>query len=362
MAMDTRPLTDSVDRAALSRYRRSLPPEVRPSAAGIAARTVLLVVLPGTLLAMWLSLLDGTLIDDGRWDWALTGLLLPYVAVPVVGVVLLVRSIWIRQGLRQFRLSRFAEANGFGYEAHAGPRPYPGMVFTRQGRSKEFVADVLRRRTGSVVEIGNHTCVTGSGRNATRHRWGYAAMRLPTSLPHIVLDSLSNNSLRRPRLPVAFAAQQRLSLEGDFDRHFALYCPNGYEADALYLFSPEIMAIFIDSVKRLDVEIVDDHLFLYSPGQLSTLDPEKWEEVMSTLEILGDRLARWERWRDERLVAESSTRLGPAPGFLRTRSRGVAMQGRRLSLREDWWWIIGAIFALVGFGSLIRDFVEWLTR
>ena len=87
-------------------------------------------------------------------------------------------------------------------------------------------------------------------------------------LPHIVLDSTGNNSVFGSNLPVTFDADQLLGLEGDFDRHFSLYCPADYERDALYLFTPDIMARFIDNAAVLDVEIVDDWLFLYGKRQV----------------------------------------------------------------------------------------------
>lgn len=329
--------------------------------AGVVGRTVLLIGFPTALLVMWLSLIDGTLVDDGEWDWAMTGLLLPYAIIPVVGIVLLVRALRRRSGVRQFRLNGFAEANGFRYEAHAPTPPLPGMIFTRPGQSSAFVTDLLRRRTGQPLEIGNHTCVIGSGKNSSTYRWGYVAMRLPRALPHIVLDARGNNSLGHSTLPIAFAGQQRLSLEGDFDRYFTLYCPEGYEADALYLFSPDTMAVFVDTVARLDVEIVDDHLFLYARGQLSTLDPEMWEMLFSTVETLSQRLDRWARWRDDRMPPKASTLLSTFDSQFAARAGGVAREGRRLSVKEDWWWVLGAAFAVFGVLSLIRQLIGALS-
>ena len=103
--------------------------------------------------------------------------------------------------------------------------------------------------------------------------------------------------------------KQRLSLEGDFDRHFSLYCPVGYERDALYLFTPDIMARFIDHAAALDVEIVDDWLFLYGQRQFSTLDPATWAWLFSVVGALLDKFAQWARWRDERLAMDAA-----APG------------------------------------------------
>src|ERR1044071_8257923 len=127
-----------------------------------------------------------------------------------------------------------------------------------------------RRWTGRVrgtrprfVEFGNYQYTVQSGKNSTTYRWGYVAVKLDVPLPNIVLDALGNNGFGS-NLPASFQRAQRLSLEGDLDQHFTLYCPEGYEQDALYLFTPDIMARFIDHAAELDVEIVDDWMFLYA--------------------------------------------------------------------------------------------------
>ncbi|WP_354002739.1 hypothetical protein [Microbacterium elymi] len=142
-----------------------------------------------------------------------------------------------------------------------------------------------------------------------------------------------------------------MHLEGDFDQHFALYCPEGYEQDALYLFTPDIMARFIDHAAALDVEIVDDWLFLYAQGRtLSTLDPATWAWMFATVGALLDKMAQWARWRDDRLAPDAAARAttsgtasAPAPSPAGAASLpftapvaaftpppGVAPAGRRL--------------------------------
>lgn len=360
MTVDTGPLTARIDRRRLREYRRSLPPTVRPPWPGILARAVIIIGFPMVLLVMWIVLIDDSFFAGGEWDWALMVILIPYAIPPVIGAVMLVRAVRRRSGVRQYRLNDFARTNGFAYEPYAPASPLPGMIFTRPGQSSSFVTDLLRRRSGHALEIGNHTCTTGSGRSTSTYRWGYAAMRLPVALPHIVLDAHGNNAIGRPRLPIAFAKDQRLSLEGDFDRFFTLYCPEGYETDALYLFSPDTMAVFVDEASRLDVELVDDHLFLYFPGQLSTLDPVLWERLLATADVLSERLLRWERWRDDRVQSVADPVLGAA--FGPAGGRGVAREGRRLSVKEDWWWVLGAALALFGLVNLVHDLISgWMS-
>ena len=176
-------------------------------------------------------------------------------------------------------------------------------------------------------------------------------MKLDVPLPNIVLDATGNNGFGS-NLPASFDKEQRLSLEGDFDQHFTLYCPAGYERDALYLFTPDIMARFIDNAAELDVEIVDDWMFLYTRRKVSTLDPATWAWLFGVVGALIAKFDQWARWRDERLLAENpglaqapvpvdaasaNERLPFAPpAGLLTPPPGVAREGRRLKRRMQW--------------------------
>ena len=191
-----------------------------------------------------------------------------------------------------------------------------------------------------------------------------------------MLDALGNNGFGS-NLPASFARDQRLSLEGDFDKYFTLYCPEGYEQDALYLFTPDIMARFIDSAAQLDVEIVDDWLFLYTKREASTLDPATWAWLFGAVGALMTKLDQWARWRDDRLIKEqgrASAAIGapmtavgdtaasgshalpfsPPAGML-TPPPGVARQGRRLKRSGSWVFVVVIVMAVLWFVSRVVD-------
>ena len=122
------------------------------------------------------------------------------------------------------------------------------------------------------------------------------------------------------------------------------------------------MARFMDNAAELDVEIVDNWLFLYAKRDFVTLDPDMWGWLFSVVSALMDKLQRWERWRDARLTAQAARpRVLPATGEAlpfrgdqqvippqgRRGPKGVAAHGRRLSTNVRWWAIaVGAAVAL----------------
>lgn len=384
---DARALTEPVDPLAVRqdvqrRRARGGGGGLFGSAASIFTVLVgafVLVMFAGVFVTILGSVVASTVSGEMSGWIAALALVVPLVAIGFIITVVVVTFVLgtRRRNERIYRLGRFAEANHMTYIPTLANPPLPGMIFG-VGGSRQAI-DLVRGEHPRFVEFANYTYTTGSGKNRTTHRWGYVAVKLDVPLPNIVLDASGNNSLLGSNLPATFDRAQRLHLEGDFDEHFALYCPEGYERDALYLFTPDIMARFIDNAAALDVEIVDDWLFFYGRREFSTLDPATWAWLFSVVGALLDKLAQWSRWRDERLQAQGTpwvTDASAAAGTASTPSAGsgatvaaagatpfaapaamlrpppgVAPQGRRLNRRVSWVTIV-AMVVIIGFWIL----------
>lgn len=238
-------------------------------------------------------------------------------------------------------LPGFAAANGWGY-APQGVPPALGSSLWEQATSgvardqvfgPDWEAGSITggdRRATSVEQRGGWT-VTKTVSVSTPRRslqLGYLAIRLPRRMPHMILDALRND--RGPFSSLQHRPQdsQRMSLEGDFDSHFRLYVPEGYGPDALYVFTPDLMALLIDETGDLDVEIRDDRLIVYRPGGFDLLDERTWLRFAAIRAALGGK--SWDRtvrYLDDR---------SPAPAL-------VFESGRRLKRRVPWfvWLAVG---------------------
>jgi hypothetical protein len=247
-----------------------------------------------------------------------------------------------------YRLAQFASENDLTYE----PGPLPGSHVTPWAvRGQYVVTRVLRPRSQRLIEFANYEVGSGAFSNQNTRFGGYCALQLSTHLPHIVLHARDGRpdllSTARP------ANAQILSLEGDFDEHFTLWCPEGYERDALYLFTPDVMARLIDRVRDLDVEIIDDWLFLTSSRDLVTLDPEAWRGLIDATSALGEKVDRWERWRDDR-VEQAPDAVGPdSTGRPPISKPIVAKRGRRLRMTIGPGVILGAILGAIYLAATI---------
>lgn len=301
------------------------------------------VLTVGPMLAIFASLASA--FDGGIGVLAIGMILL---AVLIGGAIVLGVVSAAKRWSRWVRLDRFAHANGLVFSPLSPNPTYPGAIF--QIGSDRKATEHFRTADGRFLDMGNYQYTTGSGKNRTTRTWGFLALQLDRRLPHMVLDATSNNGLfGGTNLPAFFDKSQVLSLEGDFDRYFTLYCPKQYERDALYVFTPDLMALLIDEAAPYDVEIVDDWMFVYSQVRLDLGQPATLERLFRIVETVGAKtLTQTDRYSDER-VGDFTANV-------------VAPQGSRLKRRFS----IGALILVIAifavwawsmFGGLLQRLV-----
>ena len=335
-SLDFAPLTSPVTRAELEAFRRER------GAAPSAAIMIVIAAFALVGVAMLVGVIASGLASRASANSSGSIVFALFVAVAIAAVIALrwlaARATWTRW----LRLSRFARANGLVFVANAPVPAYPGAIFG-VGNAR-VVPEQLYRQGERYLDIGNLRYTTGSGKNRTTHNWGYVAMKLDRMLPHMILDAKANNFLGT-NLPVSFSRSQVLSLEGDFDRHFTLYCPREYERDALYVFTPDLMARLIDEAGLFDVEIIDDWMFLYSARTFDLSDPRALSRVFRIIDTVGEKtLDRTELYADAKVVSGAVAAASGAPLGARMAANIVAPQGRRLRRGLS----VGTIVVLIG--------------
>jgi hypothetical protein len=266
---------------------------------------------------------------------------------------------------REWRQHLTALANGFE------PDPMPGAPFRALITAETAGVITTPRFRAAGVEFGVVRRKRGGHRG-----WTYVALGLPAPLPHLVLDSTANDR-HGSDLPASVQRDQRLSLEGDFDRHFRLYAPGEYERDALYLLTPDVMAALVDDAAGFNVEVVDRRIVFFRRDPVDHSAPEPWEAAGRILAGVGPRLVRRAvRYRDDRVLLGDS---GPAAPLRADRDEQppdpriprIAADGRRLDVHDSRTGTIGclgwaawvafrflllfvpAVFAFAGFMSIV---------
>ena len=265
-------------------------------------------VLSGIFIVMILSL----------WAVGMTTIIVYSVGFIVVLLILTGVMYAEKRTYEQYvRMRRFAQSNGFTITEKGAfdDNMKPGMIFDNGHSRKTHGGYVLN--DGTLIE--NYQYTTGSGKHRQTHNYAYVEIPLARNLPHMVLDAKSNNFMKIfSGLPDEFNTSQTLSLEGNFDQFFTLYAPREYEADALYVFTPDVMAVLIDECKDYDIEIVDDKLYLYRNTHFKLDGSDEMKSILKVVDVLRHELhTQTGRYADDNVRLSRHTNV-------------VADKGRRL--------------------------------
>jgi hypothetical protein len=353
--IDFSPLTTPLADDAVAAWKAQAKASGAPWASFSAGNIVALVLLvPFALVFLFVALGVGSVFINVAAN-AQNPVFAIFPLVFVLGVIALI-AFAIVKGVGAFgrrwelwaRMDGFARANGMVFSP-LDPNPaYPGMIFQR-GDTRQAV-DHLRSADGRFFDFGNYRYTTGSGKNRTTRTWGFLAFHLDRRLPNMLLDSKANNGLFGSNLPASFDKDQILSLEGDFDAYFTLYAPKEYERDALYVFTPDLMALLIDEAAPFDVEIVDDWMFVYSNTAFRTGDAALYARLFRIMDTVGAKtLTQTDRYVDER-IGDFAVNV-------------VAPQGARLKRRVSVGAIVvGVLFLGFWLWGLLGDALQTLLR
>lgn len=331
--IDYSALTGPVNPAEVTTFRDAARNRPGYSATSTVFTVIVLVVVLGVFGFFFLGILGSFVTYVVGSGGGLGGLVVPLILMAgfILVAILVIRSM-VRGGKweRWYRLDRFASANGLVFSPVSVDPQYPGAIF-QIGRARSAV-DHLLSASDRFLDYGNYRYTTGSGKNQSTRTWGFMALQLDRALPNMVLDSKANNGLFGSNLPATFSKDQVLHLEGNFDDYFTLYCPKQYERDALYIFTPDLMALLIDNASPFDVEIIDKWMFVYSSAAFDLRQPAIHQRLLGIVDTVGAKtLTQTDRYADER-VGDVTANI-------------VAPQGQRLKRGVS----VGAVVVVVGF-------------
>jgi hypothetical protein len=274
----------------------------------------LALLVPIALVAVW-TYTDPT-IGLGR-ALALLAIVAGLAGFAIWFVLRPIRGRWrtTRPWSRWYRLGSFARDNGLAYVADDERVP-AGLMFA-QGKHRRLV-DTFFTLDGSFM-IGSFTFVVDDARTLDRDPvYSFLRLALPRPVPHLVLVSIARRNVGGySSVGLSFAESQRVRLEGDFDRTFAVYAPDGYGADARYVLTPDFMARLVDNAGTFDLEFLDDSLYVYSSAAWDAGKPATWEWARHFAETVGvPAVRRTARFADDR-SSEPGTTVAPRGQRLR---------------------------------------------
>lgn len=261
----------------------------------------------------------------------------------ICAILVLLTIVGYINAASRVRIKKFALQNHMQYSSSVSYDGRSGIIFG-QGHAKQF-DDLLIATNLEFVELGNFRYTVGSGKNQQTYDYGFVRIKLPRRLPNMVLDSRANNFFggRLSNLQADFSSDQKLSLEGNFDKYFTLYAPEKYKTDALYVFTPDVMQALIDAARSYDCEVIDDDFYIYSDHKFVFTDPAMYEEVRSVARALKPELVQQTDYYADERVGDRSLNI-------------VADDGRRLKTSAPIWLfiVVAVVFAVYFIGMIVQ--------
>ena len=92
---------------------------------------------------------------------------------------------------------------------------------------------------------------------------------LPYTLANFYLDSHKDSKKHGPA--ALFDASQKVSLEGDFNKHFQLFVPPSNATFVLSVLSPDVMHTLMTSSDRYDVQLSGNKLRIITLHSIGTI-------------------------------------------------------------------------------------------
>ncbi len=183
----------------------------------------------------------------------------------LLGIILSTYRLATRWG-EYYRALQFAATNQMTYTT-AEPKPtWDCILFNIQTETWDQgprASSVFTSQTQPTFETGNYQYPITIGTKKTGRNWGYIVANLATPKPAMVLRSKSKQSAKRWAMG-AYSKHPILSLGATADKTFTLYCPAGAEDAARQIFTPQVIKELKTLGKSIDVEIKDNHMFVYS--------------------------------------------------------------------------------------------------
>lgn len=222
------------------------------------------------------------------------------------------QALAVKNAETGLRVEQLAHDNGWQY-IHQTQNAQPRTALFSYGHDHEFVNVV----SGPGFEVGQMQFMTGSGRNEKKLTYGYMVIPLKRDLPHILLDGKSNNlkvfGAEISNISTFFEKNQIDILEGDFNKYYNLYAPEGYGADVRYIFTPDLMNTLIEESDGIDIEVMDNNVYVYF-GEHDLKTPAFWRKAERLNMVFRDKVSsKSMRYEDDNTddghVAPEATRL-----------------------------------------------------
>ncbi|MCA9342667.1 hypothetical protein KC950_01480 [Candidatus Saccharibacteria bacterium] len=206
-------------------------------------------------------------------------------------VAWIVWSVYLSQKKFNETLKNFAKINNFSYIMGKDQNDSKRGTIFSHGRHKTSWNIIAGDYNNLSFELYSYNYTTGSGESSKVNYVQIFEITLPRKLPHIVIDSLIESGTSQGSvLPIIFDSSQKIELEGDFYKYFALYAPDKYGVTALTLIAPDVMETLMQFAAKCDIEIIDNKLYFIWPETPRSY--QQYKDIFNTVDKILDQIQK----------------------------------------------------------------------
>lgn len=186
---------------------------------------------------------------------------------PVIGLSVVYYFIRIK-AMDEF-FSQFAARNNFLFFPMALPPNLVGSLFNigHSGVGRDLVTG---KYEGLPFNLFNYQYTVGSGKNSQTFNYTIFRLEILSPLTPIFLRYKDFTLSGSYSTDLSSQAKEKIQLEGDFDKYFDLWTENGFEIEALQIFTPDFMQKIQDNLKNFSLEFVSNQIYVYSHHLITT--------------------------------------------------------------------------------------------
>lgn len=158
----------------------------------------------------------------------------------------------------------------------------PSLIAVGHGHKTGIIINGEVRKHDCQMFLGKYT--VGHGKNSRDYHYTVVRVPLAATFPHVLLDGQKNST----RVEGLKHTMQRVSLEGDFDKHFRLYIQKGEHVDALSVITPDVMQTLIDNNLAQDIELSENYIYFMTQSDSRGL--KTLPGLLKAVNMLADEL------------------------------------------------------------------------
>ena len=205
-------------------------------------------------------------------------------------VILLLYTRYLFSEAQRVFMQEFARVNNLAFEERGKMASVSARLFKSGNMGSQSIYNIIStQHTSQPIRIFNFQYSTGSGKSKQVHTFTVCEVAFEKVIfPYILLQS----STMWKYGGTDFFGDDKdrdVPLEGEFKDSFHLHVRQGYETEALQIFSPDVLHFLKEQASKFSIEFAGNNVYVYDDYLIST--QERLNELYSVVRKMIDMVS-----------------------------------------------------------------------